>query len=206
MEGPDDSSQASGRRRSKVARLIDEYGLEGLDAELERLWTAEENRLSLRELADYFNRQLLRARMDVVEMQPLEGEAENLYRLLTDGDVSSGTRIEAERQLEREGIDVDALMGDFVSHQAIHTYLTKHREVTAPASNSGVESSRESVQRLENRTGAVVENTLSTLRNREDLDLPKFDVFVDIRVTCQACHTQHEVIELLEQGGCDCTT
>ena len=40
---------------SKVARLIKKYDLQGLGAELEQLWTADEDRKSLRELASYFD-------------------------------------------------------------------------------------------------------------------------------------------------------
>jgi len=43
------------RRAGKVARLLAEYDMESLGPELERLWTADEDRQSLRELADYFN-------------------------------------------------------------------------------------------------------------------------------------------------------
>ena len=48
------------RPDSKVARLIDRYGLDGLGDELERRWTADgAERLSLRDCAALFNRRLL---------------------------------------------------------------------------------------------------------------------------------------------------
>lgn len=52
-------------RRLKLVRLIDECDLEGLGAELERRWTAAaDERSSLRDLAEYVNRQLLRVAMN----------------------------------------------------------------------------------------------------------------------------------------------
>ncbi|WP_343233123.1 rod-determining factor RdfA [Natrinema halophilum] len=48
------------RRRTKVAALIHEYELgESFGERLETLWTQTENRRSLRELADLFNKELL---------------------------------------------------------------------------------------------------------------------------------------------------
>jgi hypothetical protein len=54
-------STNNNRPASKVARLIEEYELEGLGADLEARWTGDDNeRMSLRDLATFFNQQLLR--------------------------------------------------------------------------------------------------------------------------------------------------
>jgi hypothetical protein len=79
-----DSSDLAGSldpgKRVKVARLVNHYELNIAGAELERLWTAEgEDQLSLRDLADYFNRKLLAHAMTIAGMQPLDGQVENLY-------------------------------------------------------------------------------------------------------------------------------
>jgi len=56
MTDADDGSRSPG----KIARFIDEHNMTGLSAELEDRWTAEnDQRMSLRDLADYFNRELL---------------------------------------------------------------------------------------------------------------------------------------------------
>lgn len=203
-----DSSSSGRGRRNKIQRVVTEYDVEDLADELVRRWTADgDERSSLRDLADFFNRRLLRTALEEAGVRPLGGEVENLYRLLQDAEVTNGARIEAERRLEREGIDVDGLTDDFVSHQAVHTYLTKHRGVTPPTDDDdGVESTRESIERLRTRTTAVVENSLSSLTANDDIDLPEFDVFVDIRVTCRKCGRQHDIQDLLEQDGCDCST
>jgi hypothetical protein len=109
-----------GNHRYKVSRLIDEYDLDGIGEEMERLWTDDEH-ASLRSLADLFNRRLLASAASDAGMQPLDGEVENLHRLLTDENEPAVKRTEAVRKLEREAVDVDALRSDFDSYQSIRT-------------------------------------------------------------------------------------
>lgn len=60
MQTMTEESDTSRGRRNKVARLIEEYDLAGIGKEMEQLWTAEEDRRSLRDLAIYFNQSSLR--------------------------------------------------------------------------------------------------------------------------------------------------
>lgn len=203
----DDAATAAGGHRSKVSRVIEAYGLEDFGERLEASWRGEgETRRSLRELADYQNRSVLAAAMQDAGLRPLDGEVDNMYRLLTDDDVSGGQLAEAEARLERAGLDPDALRADFVSHQAVHTYLTKHRGAEPPATGDGDRSGSalDTVQRTKGRLGSVVEGTLSDLRRSEELTLGTFDVLVSAQVYCEDCESQYEVAELLECGGCDC--
>lgn len=202
-----DASDDSSGRRSKVARLIDEYGLDGVGAEMERLWTAEgDERRSLRDLATYFNRELLASAMADAGMQPLGGEAENVYRLLT-GDVSGAERTRTERRLERDGIDVDELRSDFVTYQAIRTYLREHRGAaydTDDRDRTVVEA--ENIGKLRGRTTAVVAGKLDQLRDGGHIGLGDAQTFVEISVLCSDCGNQYDIDELLDRGGCDCST
>lgn len=206
MSTEGNNSSATGRG-SKVGRLIGEYGLDGEGERLESYWTTDgEDRRSLRELADYFNRRLLRATMEAAGMNPLDGEVENTYRLLTDDDVSRGMQTQARQTLEREGVDVESLRSDFVSHQAIHTYLTKYRDASREeqADVDRVEKGLKTIQRLRSRTSAVSENIVENLSGTDRIDLGDFEVLVDVRVFCRDCGTQYDVQELLNRGGCDC--
>lgn len=192
---------------SKVGRLIREHELEGLGDQLEELWTGErEEQFSLRKLASFFNRELLRRRMEEAGLNPVESDVDATYEILTDDDVSEGVRLSRTRRLERDGVDVDALTSEFVSHQAIHTYLTKYRGVshTSGEDVDQVEKSMETLQRLESRTVAVSENTVERLAKAGELEIGSFDVLADIRVLCRDCGADYEIIELLERGGCDC--
>jgi hypothetical protein len=209
-ENTDSEKQPAGRdpKRSKVGRLIDEYGLEELDDELSRLWTTDsDEQQSLRELAETFNHRLLRTRMEESGANPLEGEVENMYQLLTGEETSAGARTQAESRLERLEIDVDDLKQEFVSHQAIHTYLTEFRGVERSESTTGaetVENVLQSIQRLQNRLVAVVENSLRSLKNTGRVTLGSFDVLVDLRVYCKDCDNQYSIRKLLENRGCEC--
>lgn len=192
-------------RRSKVQRVIEKYDVPELSDELERRWTQSDGE-SLRELADYFNTEVLAAALTDTGQQRLEGEASHYYNLLTDDDVTAGMRTQTERRLEREGIDVESLTDDFVSHQAIHTYLTKFRDVKYPQEEAGnrVESARETLQQLRSRTQAVTDTTIDSLQKNDGVDIGDFNVFVSIQVMCKDCQRQYDFDELLEEGRCQC--
>jgi hypothetical protein len=198
----------SGRPSSKVARLIDEYDLgAAYGDELERRWTADgDERESLRDLADRFNRRLLESALTAAGASTVSGEVENLYRLLTADDVSSGMRTEARARLERDGVDVDGLERDFVTYQAIRSYLTEYRdaEYEEPTETERVESVLETIQRLRSRLRSITEGSLDRLQSTDRLTLGTFRLFVDVDVLCEDCGAQYGVAELLERGGCDC--
>jgi hypothetical protein len=192
--------------RGKVERVIEAYDLEGLGDELERRWTGRAGeRESLRSLADRFNRAVLRAALDAAGASPLDGEVENTYRLLRGDDVSPGMRTEVRRQLEREGVDLDGVESDFVSHQAIHTYLREHRGAELETEEeSRVEKEARTIRRLQGRISVVTESGLERLANANDLTIGDFDVLADVQVYCSDCGSQYEAVELIERGGCDC--
>lgn len=204
---PVNTTAADPERRSKVGRIIAERTLEGMGEELERRWTGEDReQSSLRELADYFNQRVLREAMDEQDLEVLDGEVENFYELLTSDDVSGGMKVQTERRLERDGIDVDQLKNDFVSHQAVHTYLRKYRgaEATSDESEDKVQEARTTIQQLRSRVQAVTETSLEALRAANKLDIGSFDVYVDVRVSCNDCQSQYSIGDLLDRGRCQC--
>jgi hypothetical protein len=200
------SDEDSPGKRSKVAKVIGEYDLTGIGAEMERLWTAQdEERMSLRTLADYFNTELLKQATANQGMQHQRGDVENLYRLLTDDGVSEGDQLRTRRRLERKGVDVDALRDNFVTYQSIRTYLKEYRD----AEYTGTETDRistelQNIQQLRGRTTAVTESKLEQLRNAGDVVLGEFQTLVDINVYCEDCGTQVEIDELLDRKSCAC--
>ena len=206
MDQSEKSTASSRRRRSKVARLIDEYDLQGLGAELEQQWTADEDRKSLRDLARYFNQQLLQRTLEEANVQYLDGEIENTYRLLTDDEVSSAESTRVRRRLERDGIDVDALETDLLTYQAIRSYLKDHRGAEyTPAETDPLEREATNVQKLRGRMATVTGGKLEQLRDSDELTLGEFQTLADIRVICEDCNTQFDVLDLLNRGGCNCT-
>ncbi|MCY4732363.1 hypothetical protein KY092_17570 [Natronomonas gomsonensis] len=207
MDQSDDTSGSGRGRRSKVARLIEEYDLQGLGAELEQRWTADEDRSSLRELAAQFNQELLREALEAANVQHLDGELENTYRLLTDDDVSSAESTRIQRRLERDGVDVDALQQDFVTYQAIRTYLKEYRGAEyTPAETDPLEREATNVQKLRGRMVSVTEGKLEQLRDGGHLTLGEFRTLAEIQVICEDCNTQFDVLELFDRGGCNCAS
>ncbi|EJN57012.1 rod-determining factor RdfA [Halogranum rubrum] len=186
---------------SKVSRVIEAYSLDGLGDELIERWVDDGE--SLRSLADEFNRRVLASAMEQADLNPINGEVENTYRLLTGDDVSSGIRTEARRSLERDDVQVETVLGDFVSHQAIHTYLTKHRGVskeTEPEDDrEKLEKNQRTIQQLKGRTRAVATNIIENLRDTGRLDIDDFDVMVDVRVIETASGETYDVNELFEE-------
>lgn len=190
----------------KVGRLIEEYGLgPGFGERLERRWTGDaENRLSLRELADLFNQRLLEETMRDHDMAPLAGEVENIYELLTEEDVSSADRTRTRRRLEREDVDVEKLTEDFVSYQAIRTYLKEHRGAEYSRAEDRSDAAARTIQQMRSRTATITESKLTQLREADALDVGEFRVMVDVRVICEECGARYAISDLLERGGCEC--
>lgn len=203
-----DDTETDGRR-SKVQRVIDEYELNGFGDELERAWTAPDpdERESLRDLAMRFNEQVLEAALRDAGDTVLEGEIENMYHLLTDESVSSGVRKRAERRLKRQGIDVDTIRSDFVSYQAIRTYLKEYRGAEqGTADVDRRQKTVETVQRLRSRLVTVAEDRLQSLQSAGEVSPGEFRVILDLRVVCQDCGTRQSFTDLIEEGGCECAS
>ncbi|WIV66648.1 rod-determining factor RdfA [Natrialbaceae archaeon AArc-T1-2] len=192
--------------RSKVARVIDEYDLEGWGDRLERKWLGNgDERTSLRDLATEFNVAVLRAALQEAGESTIESDVESAYRTLTDDDVSESDTIRKRRDLERAGVDVDEVLSDFVTHQAIHTYLTDVREAKLERNDEDrAERKKETIQRLLNRSQVVTESTIEELANADLLTDRDYEVFVNARIVCEDCGQDYAVDELIDQGGCDC--
>lgn len=192
--------------RYKVGKIIERYSLEGMGSDLESRWSSGGSEsYSLRELADYFNKEVLRSALADGERQQISSDIETTYQLLTGDEVSRGDSIRVQKGLERSGVDVAQLTEDFVTHQAIHTYLTKGRGVTKEVETGDrLQSARETINRLRSRLIAVTETTLSNLSKTEIITLGSFDIFIEINVHCTDCGTHSSISELLTDQGCEC--
>jgi hypothetical protein len=197
------SSDPGGRgRRGKVERLIDEYDLD-VGPELIDAWTREQNRRSLRNLARYFNRELLRERLDRHGVSSVGMDVETVYRHLR-GEESAGSQTRVHRQLDREGVDVDSLREEFVSHTAIRTFLRNRSVTRSEDEGDQVAAEATHIQQLQNRTAVVAEDKLETLRSTDRVLIGDFRVLVDVQVFCEDCQRQFDINELLEVRRCSC--
>ena len=209
-EGTGEDGGALVQCTCKVGDVAQRYDIEDVASELAALWTDEgENRHSLRELADYFNRQVLRTAMVDADMNPLEGETENLYRLLTEDDSGSGNRIEAERRLEFEDVPVEELRDDFVTHQTVYRHLKNclHEEYDHEIEpEERLERDIQQIESFQNRIRVVVEEMVRRLRDADVFPIASPRVSVDIRIFCEDCNTLYSPGDLLTAEGCDCET
>lgn len=202
------SDGANGRRRTKVERVLDAYDLAEWGPRLEAEWLGEGGeRTSLRDLAGSLNRAILQAALHEAGETPSERELENTYELLTDDDAPAAERIRTRRELERVGVDVEAVRSDFVTHQAVHTYLTNVREASLERDEddrSRRERKKETVQRLASRTQVVTDSTLEELSRAGLLTDTGYDVLVTVQAVCEQCGRTYPADELIDAGGCDC--
>ncbi|WP_229114670.1 rod-determining factor RdfA [Halapricum desulfuricans] len=190
-----------GKSRSKVAQVIEAYDLDGVGDELEQRWLATgEDGMSLRELADHFNRIVLEAAIERSEMSVLDVDIDRLYEQLTGDDVSGGVRTRTQRRLERNGIDVESVTGNFVTHQTIHTYLREYRDVEQPepTPQQRRESALERIQKLQNRSAAVTQDAIEGLQRAELVPEGDVDVVVDIQVIYTDTGEQFDIFDLIE--------
>lgn len=174
-----------GGTQSKVSRVLEKYELDGLGEELETRWLASDERgMSLRDLAELFNKQVLEAALEQSELSLLDTDIEAVYSCLTDENVSAGERTRMERRLERSGVDADTVVSNFVTHQTIYTYLRNHRQVSQPEDGPDEKRTKaiERIQKLQNRTAAVTENTLESLQRDDLIPDGEFDVLVDVQI------------------------
>lgn len=193
----------------KVARLLERYGLEGFGDHLVASWRGEgAPKRSLRDLADHVNRRLLAAALEDVGEDVGDGEVEAMYARLADGGDGAADRTATERRLARAGVDVEGLVADFVSRQAVHTYLTKHRGVESPDSGASPTERRsrraDVIGRLRNRLAAVTQQSLESLDRAGAVSVGETDVIVSVSVHCADCGTTADVVDLLDAGGCAC--
>lgn len=191
---------------TKVARVIEAYDLDGMGESMEAAWTGETGeRTSLRDLADEFNEAVLEAALRDAGTSSVAIDTSSMYETLQGDSGSETTR--TRRRLEREGIDPDELSEDFVTHQAIHTYLTKDREASFSVDTDGLTDRKtETIEKLQGRVSAVTESAISSLANAGELDQDGYDVIVDVRAICPNCGSDSAISELIRRGGCDCTT
>ena len=201
-----DGNSDAGKRRSKVARIIHDYGLEGLGDELEARWTATgDDHWSLRDLASHVNENVVRERLHRAGTNSSPVDVENALRALTSDETGAAEQTQLRRRLGRAGIDVEELEGDLVTYQAVRSYLQEFRgaEYERDAGDR-VDVVTETIQKLRGRLVSVTESKLEQLRNTSRLTLGEFRVIVDLRVLCTECGTQQDVTTLLVAGSCDC--
>jgi len=199
-------ANSGGQRRGKIEQLNAKYGLTDVVAELQKRRRGLDGETSsLRDLADFFNRELLDHRLSTETTGLLDGESDNIYRLLTDETISSGDKTRACGKLENAGIDVNQLEEEFVSREAVRMHLKRQDVQPQEEKTDQVDKEGERIRQLRNKTLAVTKDKLQNLKRTDRISLGEFRVLVDIQVFCETCNTQFGVNELLDDRGCNCS-
>lgn len=192
----------------KVGTVADSWGFREIHDRLATQW-AEGDR-SVRGLTEQFNRRLLRAGFEQSDRIPIDGEIENLYRVLTADDIDAGTRTQARERLRQDGVPIEEIESQFVSHQTVYRHLRNCLDVSqdseADTATDRIDSWRDRIDALRARTAAVTDRGVSQLASQDAIDGEEFDVLVEITVICRDCGQFYELGELLDDGGCECAS
>lgn len=198
----------------KVGRTAERYGLDDLDA---ALLERRDAGASLRDLAGYVNRRVLRAAIERADGDLLSGGeplfgaldpdevVETVYETLADEGVEAERRARVRTRLAQAAVDVDRAEADWVTHPTVRAHLRDCLDVdtsASPALSAG--EGLDTVEWAVARCTGVVEQTLQRLRSAGRLAVTAPEVDVSVRITCTECGTTYAPAELLDAGRCDC--
>jgi len=205
-------SEATDVCACKVGRGIERYGLDGLDAELVR--RRRESDASLRELADYTNRRILAAALDAASVDLSdtlygavddEDAVEVLYDTLADDETPTERVARVRTRLVQNGVDVEAVQSDWVTHTTVRSHLRECLEVdTSREASITPDDGRDTIEWARNRCANVVGETLERLRRADLISTGPLDTSVTIQVTCTDCGATYRPGRLLSERACDC--
>lgn len=191
----------------KVGEIVRDSLADGMHEQLRARWIGDgEESQSVRALTRFFNETILECRLGEADVETLEGEVDTLYDHLS-GNTSKGMETQVSRQLERHGVDVDAVVDEFVSHQTIYRHLKNclgAEKDTSLTDEERIEHGLERITRLQNRSEVISEDTLEQLQKTDTIALGTYEVLVNFRVTCNECSVHCDFTDLLKRGGCDC--
>jgi|APHM01.1.fsa_nt_gi hypothetical protein len=209
------STESSYSRRGgdgpKIERVADRYEISELGDEVVARWLGENgyDQESLRDLADRVNRRIIEAAV-ASSTNLLDGEAANIYRLLTgdDDDVTAGMQTEARQRLKHDGIDVERLEADLITYQSVYNYCKDHRNVSRSSgeTTNNPASNLTHMRKIAGRLQAIVENNLAQWIKHNVIDGGSYEVNIEIWVTCQDCGARRSPKRLIDSGGCQCAS
>jgi hypothetical protein len=187
----------------KVERVAEAYGLEGLDAELQR--RREQADATLHELAAYLNERLTAVALSAAEIN-LDAEPGTVYAALENSDDLDIGRRDEIREAMAGTLDIDRLRTDYTSHETIRKHLKDHLDIsTSRGSIEGLQELQDALQTYEQQYETAVASALERAAERGFLSGGDFRVF-STRVECKECSTTYRLEELLANSGCECQT
>lgn len=191
----------------KVGRVASTYSLADVHGELAREWGTEDGP-SVRELTDTFNKRVLEVAFREAGTLPIDGEIDNIYRVLTTDDADAADRTRARDRLQQVGIAVDEVEDALVSHQTLYRHLVNCLDAAHGATEESpeerVEKWRTRLLALQSRTTDISTQGIEQLRSAEAVDIGSFTVTTEVTVSCEDCGRFYTVEEFLDIGECEC--
>lgn len=186
------------RTRCKVDDGVEDYGLQAPGTELDSIhdylaarWTGAEGYRSVgyRQLADWFNRQLLRRVYDEHGRSTTGTRLDSEYGALTGDD--DLVREEVVADLAATGIDAEAVVDDMVSPRTMHRHLTGCLDAEKSPQEAETDWERASVERAREQLEEKVAKAASALASKEALlGADAADIDVRIYLACPECATR----------------
>ena len=194
-------SESSDEPCCKITRVAQAYRVRDVDT---KLLQRREQGTSLRELAIFFNKQILSEALDRATQEVI-GDAETIYEVLMDDDTDRAREAELRSKLARYNVDIDDVQQDFVSHQTVRNHLNGCREIdTGRESAFDLEAGKKTIEWAQARSEGVIEQTIERLRNAGEVTGTRTEVTQSVRVACSACGQSYRIEAFLERGGCGC--
>jgi len=187
----------------KVERNIEKYGLNDLNEELHQ---RHQDGASLRDLATFINKRLLETALQDANAAVV-GDVDSIYEALRGNEVSVGRRAAVSTQLKQQGVPMDEVEDDFVSHQTVRDHLqTCLDRDTARQPRVTLSEATDTIEWARSRCMAVIERTLTRLHDAGQFDAANIEVTQSIRVACDECGRSYRLHEFVDDGGCEHAT
>lgn len=188
--------------RKKIVRVAEEYKMNSIGCEMAKMWVDPDNeqRQTLKQLRDHFNKEVLRNAMIDAGMDIAPGEIEASYSYLFDDSTPDSDRKDVEIRLERNGVDVESVVDDFInSPQTILNYL--HEEQGVKLEKDGAKTSNEKslghIKSLNKRYENVVSKIINKLIRQGDLTPGDYSIEINCIVTNKTTNESRHLEEIL---------
>ncbi|MFP8954865.1 rod-determining factor RdfA [Natrialbaceae archaeon A-arb3/5] len=196
-------SQETASDCCKVGRTIAVYDLYDFNDELKR---RKESGSSLRSLAEFMNTRVVERALEEAAVD-IVGDPVDIYEKLTSDEVRSSQRKELESKLQQQGVDIEQLQSDFVSHQTMKWHLNDCLDIdTSRAASIDFNRERGTIEWSQARCENVISQSLSRLQQADELQTGSLHITQTVRVTCTDCNRTYKINDLLAERTCECYT
>lgn len=204
----------AGSCECKVGQAATRYELTDLDIDVAE---RHQDGASLRNLADFVNREILRSAIHRADGDLLRDsehvfgalDEDNLvgaiYEALSGDDVPYNRDARVRTKLEQASVDIESVESSWVTHMTVRSHLRDCLDIdTSSSADITADQGVDTIQWAVARCRGVVEETLNRIRSAEGLHISEPEVDITVRIACIECGATYSPTELLEEGHCDC--